>query len=700
MYAGTGASFLEHLPHYPLASVTFVFPFEEETGARREAQKTMTAVIPYEFLDQYTAKDTHEPEFLADMAAIAPFIKAHQVGGVPLCPASVYLEVALEAVGYIDSIGPTSFHVLEDIGFDNPLVYDEANVPDLRMALRQEEFTSRPGYSFTAFSQSRGTHCSGTICYAPDMKIGDLVARKTAYVQRQSHGGFLQDSSPSEIFSTKTIYRTIFPRVVAYSAPLETLKHLKISRSGLEGYGVFQLPPADTQSLFISHPAFIDTMLHATGFIANQQADMDTACICSKIDSIFLPINASQLHSQELDIYCSIVDVGHSIVGDSYVLDKAGNVVSWVEGMSFRKLSLRSFNAHLSRIARPRDASTKTGSGRAKLQTAPSQAQVSTKEASSNPEQTNGVRSPDVRPRLYSVIREICGIQKNQHLAPTTSLEELGVDSLLVMELTHALNDHFSYLGDIQSGVESSKTIQDLESILKGTPEISSSPFDVGLLSTKRASETSSPETVTSPSTPTTSVGSIRLEDVFFEIFGIVIENAERESSLDSLGIDSLGSMELIQELKDRFGISDLEEYGPVSNMSFQDLERIVMNGLDGVTAQVSKQLPSKGATDKIMAESRPAKGAVGFPMILGKHTQNSPPLYMFHDGSGKCSMYSRLEIPGYNTFGIYSVDYDSTKPSIETMEELASMYIDKAGLLSRDQITLGGEYSHKRRRL
>lgn len=77
--------------------------------------------------------------------------------------------------------------------------------------------------------------------------------------------------------------------------------------------------------------------------------------------------------------------------------------------------------------------------------------------------------------------------------------------------------------------------------------------------------------------------------------------------------------------------------------------------------------------------------------MPIGLHKPGQQPLYLFHDGSGKTGMYERLTLSGYNLFGIYSLDFEQINPSIQTLEALAALYIEKAHLLEVQNAIFGG---------
>lgn len=626
IYAGTGAQFLDCLPSYPLeTSSDFVVPFREQEegpvllqklggGLASESQLIRT---PYRFLSHPIQADQDgagKVEFLADLSSMVPFIKAHQVGGMPLCPASVYIELALEAceATLVGDIGPCSskpdsanFYHMSDICFNTPLVYNESRpAQDVTVSLHPESSASSGPYGFES-----GTFCTGRIDTLSQARVQETIDRKTAFVRRQTHSAFGQDAKTLDRFSARTIYRVLFPRVVTYSSLLETLSHLSVTSSGLEGHGLFRLPPVpmppdgesegEHNKRFVCHPALIDTMLHAAGFMANVIIDSDIACICSQVDQIMLLADSAQLHGQELSIYCDLVDVGHTMVGNSHVLDAQGRLVAWVDGMSFKKLSLKSFKRHLSFL-------------------------------SGGDHETPGQNSPKAQPSLTHT-DEVTPLGTPAPATPVQQHEE-------AMQLP---------------------------------------PVDKAL------------------------------RDMFLDIFGVHIGDVDHQQSIGALGVDSMGSIELLKELETRFAIRSLGQPDDLPAMTLHELEATIHKHISAPAAQHPAIAPGQiadaaavpartcDALDPIpqsRVDSPDESAWANFPMVIGTHTQGAIPLYLFHDGSGRCSMYAKLDVPGYNLFGIFSPRSDAPdNRDAPTLESLAALYIEKAGLRTKQRVILGG---------
>ncbi|KAI5919289.1 hypothetical protein F4810DRAFT_511777 [Camillea tinctor] len=714
VYEGTGSTFIEGLPRYPLAATEFVVPFQERYRSKDldNAENGKPVLPSHEFINQTTRTEKDSMvEFPANVDAMAPYIKAHVVGDIPMCPASIYVELALEAADILDGPTKTTHRLISDVTFEHPYIYSEDETSKLNIALRPDVSTAENSYNFESTSSTSSSYCNGSLSSMPLETVRELVLRKTAFVQRQRESVFLQPGHQSERFSANTMYNIIFPRVVTYGEPLETMKHLTISSSGLEGFGTFQLPSSATQTHFICHPAFVDTMLHATGFIANFKVNAETGCICSKIDRIVVPMDAAEL-TQELDIYCSLVDVGHSVVGDSYVLNSAGEVVAWVEGMAFKKLSLRSFKSHLARIARTSGGASAALPARTRSAAAPVTANAPHEPRGQRSQNSalrlsniNGLQQEKAKSSLHAILREVCGLDSSKPLESMTTLEELGIDSLLLIELSDVVKQRFPQAANVNIDLESCHTVQDIEKAVGAgliTETFPPSPAESAEDNMLQDSGVMVVEPTTPDQKPIDSEASNNVQDVLREVFGLDITEGDKFSSLDSLGVDSLGAMELAHELQERFKTSILQDHDSIPSLTVDDLERMLGKELaTAATTTIAPPTPaSSGSTygddDAKKPENHllPAKPVeAGFPAKLGKHVPGAPALYLFHDGSGKSSMYGRLALAGHNLFGVSSLDFGmEANPSVRTMEDLAGLYIERAGLASCDDVLLGGK--------
>ncbi|RYP44237.1 hypothetical protein DL768_009270 [Monosporascus sp. mg162] len=692
VYEGTSAKFLRFLPRYPLASTPYIVPFREPHAHEVLPDRgKVPAQRPFEFLDSgsISIPGSTKTTFITQMAQISRYIKAHAVGGAALCPASVYMEIALEALATLNHAeNNPSMKVFEDLKFDKPLTWSESLHDDATFDIRTELDSQGPeGCAVTTSSQKHQVHFSGRLTQKPASILSETMIRKQAYVKRQLLP-FTQDStaSPLETLSSRTIYEAIFPRVVDYAEPFLTLKKLTISPSGLEGCGTFQLSQSALEGQFICPPAFVDTLLHAAGFMANTSVTPDIACICAHVERVVVPCGLSEIYEQEMKVYCSLIDVGHSIVADAYAMDIKGEVISFAEGISFKKLQLKSFKAHLGRLAK--------SSAPPPIYTTPPSPLLTTKEQRAVTINKDHLTKPSgsVEAAVRTILREVCGIDGDH---ATGTLAEMGIDSLLNIELAHSIQNRFPNAEVSKSDLENCSTIEEIVSTVyqgfrQGPPNESALPG----LTEDNSPISTSPGTVTPPRVAlpaSTKDTTPELDALFLETCGLNLTDEEKGHPLTALGVDSLLSIELARELRERFGLSIEEDHESVSHLTFRQLEDLYKKRLSSSMRSPSSQGRQQKPAENIWALEKATKEP--FPRPLQYQVNGAPrtKLCLFHDGSGMCSMYAKLRNINRTAHGVFSLDATSPSPAVKRMEDLAAFYIKAGNLGVKEEIILGG---------
>lgn len=687
VYAGLDAQFLADLPRYPLSPNTFVIPFQETVPTSKDEEVQAPQSI-YKFLNGSRSSSPDGTDFGSKVSAMAEFIKAHDVGGAPLCPASVYIELVLEAMELMKSEGSQNdnFRTLTDLTFDKPLVYSEGKDTEVLTSMAADD-----SY-FRVFSAGSTIHCTGSATLTDDAAISTEFSRRASYIKRQKESITFVDK-----FTTRILYDVVFPRVVAYSGPYVTIKHLDIAASGLEAAGTFQLPFSGRDG-FVCPPAFTDTLLHAAGFVANSKINADEACICVKVERVTVPCGAENnaLYGHEMGVYCGLVECFDDlIIGDAYALDDEGNVVACVEGMHFKRLRLKSFQAHLARAVAPSSKPPQ----KAVAAAAPKESAVELERAlrnsqSSNPSSTvhraalaRDSAQANIRPKLYSSMSEICGIAE-ANIQGNTRLSDIGVDSLLNIELTTALQRQFPQLSLSGSDFAHCQTVGQMEEVLERAGAVHDN---------RTPSADLVPDLSVGQSTPMSeaSIASndvARVDEFFQEVCGFSLQGVNKDTTLGSLGVDSLLSIELVTGLHHTFGIQLNND--SISELSVRALEEAVFPS-ESESSSKHKQSPTTDGYDGASEpEASVMSGMDTFPMPLQKvdsSTKKRAPLYLFHDGSGLCNVYSRLGDLGRDVYGIFSLDFSQIDRKLTTMEELASQYIDRARFMDHDRVLLGG---------
>lgn len=584
VYTGSAAKYLDFIPQYPLFPTEFVVPYREPT--MNQIQNNSTPDLKPESklffqLDKKSSRGLNNVTFEARLSLMSSFIEAHVVGGTPLCPASIYIELALEAIDQQQPASKGETHMLKDITFESPLVYskNQGNNDSISLTVDQDDPTKGGSrYSFRAQGLD-SSYCAGTGSVEAITHVRQLLCRKSAFVKKQVECLLNMGENAGDMFSTRMICSVVFPRVVSYSDPFLILKRFRISPSGLEGYGDFRLPADTSTARFICHPALIDTLLHSAGFVANNWISRDQACICVKVENItLLHENIAASAGSDLRIYCNMVDcVDGFVIGDAYATDESGNNIAMAEGMHFKKTGLEAFRSYLARLARGGQRHVEARSGRdAARNTVPLA-------GSTHDNIVQKVQNSDTVTMLHQEIQQLCGIKSN--IDADAALAQLGIDSLLLIELAQALRQRLPHVETSGLDLSHCSTVRDMESVLLRIAD--STTCSDALVHTNEnltVHEEKSESLVpmfTEPQVTSSSNSSLNaVKDMVQDICGCEIFNLDKDVSLESLGVDSLLSMELEQGLRRVGGITMDGDHGIISELTVGQLERLILDQL------------------------------------------------------------------------------------------------------------------------
>jgi iterative type I PKS product template protein len=465
---------LVSLPGHPLEGATYFTPrredrgpqasvaLDEDTSSTRRHIKTGLTLLPWmKSMDQ--SKEACLLE--TSLEVIGPLILGHDVGGTPICPASVFHELALEGASML--IEPPDGYLMVVSGFNmtSPLVYEQSREVDV-VTVHITKHNLGSGADFRISScfgadLTEKIHCTGTIILTDFRTVEFRWSRDAAMVTRQSRYLNGPGKDDSSIFRTKVLYQAVFPRVVRYSPEYQSLLHLAVADGNLEGIGLLRLPFGTQTRGYLAPPVFTDTLLHAAGFIANLGLRSDEVGICARVESI-------EISHREIDyldtftVYCSLLEVKGVILADTVALDSAGKVVAVVRGMEFKRLRLHSFQHLLSqRLSAsdswefPRKVSAET-SGSETLNTPPTEAS----------DISSSISHDTVRASLKGLVKELGGFNERD-LDYEKPLEQLGIDSLMLIEIIAKLAHAFPCIaGSSRMALSECATLASLEHTL------------------------------------------------------------------------------------------------------------------------------------------------------------------------------------------------------------------------------------------
>ena len=201
------------LPGCPLKAKTFMIPYRERlpiadaTDSNSLVAHTDTGL---RFLPRMIpVADGHL--FETRTSLLGPLISGHNVRGIAICPASLFLELALEASRAVLNVSTTEVLVARDMRYVNPLVYSPLNEPK-RITLYISEQSPDGTVDLTVtFIDPHGSKeslcCSGIMSIRNALDLQNRWLRDAAVVRRQSN--YLLGNKTTARVGFKEWYSTI-----------------------------------------------------------------------------------------------------------------------------------------------------------------------------------------------------------------------------------------------------------------------------------------------------------------------------------------------------------------------------------------------------------------------------------------------------------------------------------------------------------
>lgn len=696
VFDGTGAKVVD-LPDYPFQMQSLYVPFEEPV-VEKAISSTTQAPKPkiFRLLQSVVDCDTGKgiSTFNTTLDSLSEYIEGHSVDGFPLCPASVYHEMVLEAMHYEDLPSQDLLAVVSDITFGHPLVYSPETKDSTVLLTLAKSVVGIPEsegrFTFTLPGSRTGDPevvlCSGRTAWMSFTNAKAFLGRKAAYAKRQIKL-LSANSNQTNTLRRNVIYNIIFPRVVAYSEAYQSITQLHVSEAELDGYGTFEIPVSTLEGGIMS-PVFIDTLLHAAGFVANSQAKSTDAFICSKVESTVVQYT-DIIPQDTFRVYCSLLDCGNGErIGEAFAMTLDGKMVASIEGMIFKRLNIRSFASHLARQAGQRS------NGDVPRPVVPA---VQTK-VSKTTTRTSVSQFVDPGRTVVNLITNLCG-QPQDMITPDKRLADLGIDSLMQIELAQSIKTQFPHLNtDSFMNLETVRDIQDCIASARGPTEMSSAHEESSNSSSSSDNSDDSPSTIsTSNFTPCAELNSSTsdildlLVQLVGETWGFDPSDVQPDMIFEAFGMDSLMAIEFQEALQKRFGKNLAHEFSS-PELTIGDLAEILAADVSLPSTEVPTDL-IKEATTKVRSPGNPKEECI---VHLQKGPDSSYPLILIHDGSGLIEKYKRLPKLGCNLFGIRNPELSAQAHWASNMHDMARRYATSiASTVKTKQVVLGGKLSH-----
>ncbi|KAJ5827566.1 hypothetical protein N7447_004329 [Penicillium robsamsonii] len=386
--------------------------------------------------------------------------QGHSVVGQHLCPASLYIEIILEAASKTTSEGLSGLmpHI-HNLSICTPLLLESEG----EVCLQLSQTDTQLEWSFSLFTQQgisgRETHATGEIGLYNGSGASQASSRFRSLDRliSPSHSRTIANSTSASGLVGLPVYQT-FNRVVEYADYFRGVKN--VFSNGHEATGLVSLQDSPSAN-GICDPVLLDNFLQVAGIHTNclSETREDEVFVCSAIGDIFLSdafITRDTKSTRTTTTYTSYDRPSKKqFMSDIFVFDsESGKLLLAIMSATFTSVLMSNLSRALSRLNKDAPTSVPQSIERDPL--------LET-QATSMPNSQESPKAMSDRGGHVEAVREmfhtLLGIPLKE-LLPSSGLEDIGVDSLMRTEVLAEIKNRFGFnlsvtalleISDIQS---------------------------------------------------------------------------------------------------------------------------------------------------------------------------------------------------------------------------------------------------------
>ncbi|KAK0720633.1 hypothetical protein B0H67DRAFT_197461 [Lasiosphaeris hirsuta] len=631
-------------------------------------------------------------------------VSGHIVNGAPLCPSSLYGDMAMTIGDYAYKLlRPESHNIgcnVANMEVPKTLIFnDTAKSHILRCTAT---VNAKLGFADMVFHTGEGAKkTEHAFCKVYFGKLEDWQSEfdRVAYLIK-SRVDFLKEAEKRGDASKigRGLAYKLFCALVDYNYRYQAMNEVILDSKTCEATAKIIFPTKPEDGNFHFSPYHVDGVCHISGFIINGTDAVDSR------EQVFISHGWGSLKFTELPVagkeyrsYIRMQPVTGSkmMSGDAYVFD--GDKIIGIGGdIRFQAIPRKVLNMVLPPRGAAAASAAPVRAAPAAVKAAPAKTPKKSKKETVTPSNIGKVNQ-----KLKSVVSEIMDILAKEvgcshdELADNIAFTDLGVDSLMSLtvsgrireELDIDLNSHafvdFPTIGAFKGYLAQFETAGRKESIV--------SSHDSDDSSDDESPEIESDSNVTTPPDDS-ETGSVKgepaggdnqeirdiIRNTIAAEMAVEVDEIVAAPDLANLGMDSLMSLSILGTLREKTGLtipSDLF----VSNPNIKDVERAL--GISEapkrptapakVAAPKAAPAPAAPKHPRIGLEEpcppkppRPTNMVDAYPhrkassvLLSGSHRTATKHLFMIPDGSGSATSYTEIADVGGNwaVWGLFS---------------------------------------------
>jgi acyl transferase domain-containing protein len=274
-------------------------------------------------------------------------VAGHVVAGSPLCPATVYMEVAARAWKLLFPAKMASLLGFSDLRIDSPLgmALDQTLTMTLRLRSGRDHC-----WDFSIASQQKGTapanhvsHAVGVVEVPTESAMIDLEFARFERLTGPDAIEALYQDPESESVRGPLLYK-LLSRVVKYSRPYRGLESVAARNRCAAGTVVFQPEHEDETLASLTRPTTLDSFMQVAGIHANSiyPCPENEVYVFTKLDRLQFGAEFMTTPPSSWIIFSNLTPVGSKeLANDIFVFDsRSKRLVVLILGARFHNVRL------------------------------------------------------------------------------------------------------------------------------------------------------------------------------------------------------------------------------------------------------------------------------------------------------------------------------------------------------------------------
>lgn len=592
--------------------------------------------------------------------------RGHAVLGQSLCPASLYVEMAVRAANTMSQNSTTSAVApcIRDLRISTPLslvsnrtVYLQL-VPNISAQAESWQFTvlscSQPGATAST------KHASGTVSLLVPGTY--LDAPRMQFIRRivgHSKQTELVNTREAHVLNGSIVYQ-VFGQVVDYAPYYRGVE--QIVSKDKEAVGIVRVPSGQPTTLKEANcdPITLDNFLQVAGINVNclSEKSAEEVFVCTELGELFISdafLTRKGMVEQSYRVYTSFESNGDKmLVNDIFVFDNVtGDLTVLFLGAIFQGVPMASLARSLARLNS--DTATATnGNQRTSISALrkPAKSLTETRGAALSAKSDTNSDMPRVLRQVRDLFSRVIEIPVEE-VKPDVSLNTLGVDSLMSSEILNEIKAQFNKT----MTAEELLGLGDVKSVAAFLSNVVANGIYPASVSQGVTTETAADHT-DMPTHNRLSVTFSQIQEFLSNMLDIPSDEIAADTSLRDLGIDSLMATEVLNEIKKRFAIT-------ISAEEFQEFQNVLAIA---TRLQVSSGTFTPPLSQSDTSSSTPANGVTHAVAILNKTESTSTAF--------SASM-------AYESFARARKDFDAISRQFEYADFYARVYPSQKNLVT-----------------